>query len=77
MDFCLTFFGSISPELLIWQDSSFADGVDRCSRTGFISIMSGGPVSWASKLQKSVALSIAEAEYMALSASSQEVMFLR
>ena len=32
---------------------------------------------WSSKLQHSVALSTAEAEYMALAASSQETMFLR
>ena len=76
-DYCLTFTGTISTNLLIWQDSSFADGVDRRSRTGFIAMMSGGPVSWSSKLQHSVALSTAEAEYMALAASAQEVMFLR
>jgi hypothetical protein len=44
-DHCLFFTTSISPKLLIWQDSSFADGVDRRSRTGFISMMCGGPVS--------------------------------
>jgi hypothetical protein len=76
-DYCLTFTGSISTNLLIWQDSSFVDGVERRSRTGFISMMSGGPVSRCSKLQKSVALSTFEAEYMALAASSQEGMFLR
>jgi hypothetical protein len=75
--YCLTFSGSISLEPLIWQDSSFADGIDRRSRTGFITMMSGGPVSWSSRLQKSVALSTSEAEYMALAASSQEAMFLR
>ena len=36
----------------------------------------GGPVSWASKLQNNVALSAAEAENIALPASSQEIMFL-
>jgi hypothetical protein len=47
MDFGLTFSGSISPELLIWQESSFPDGIDRRSR---ISMMPDGLVSWASKL---------------------------
>jgi hypothetical protein len=61
----------------IWQDSSFGDGVDRRSRTGFISMISGGIVSWTRKLQKSVDLSTYKAEYMAFSASSQEFMFLR
>jgi hypothetical protein len=72
--YCLTFIVSISTTLLIWQDS-FADDVDRRSRTGFVSMMSGGPVSMCIKLQKCAALSTSEAEYMALAASSQELMF--
>ena len=41
----IAFTGTISTDLLIWQDSSFTDGIDRRSRTGFIAMMSGGPVS--------------------------------
>ena len=37
----------------------------------------GSAVAWGSKLQSSVALSNAEAEYMALSAAAHEVIFLR
>jgi hypothetical protein len=40
-------------------------------------MMSGSPVAWASKLQASFALPTTEAKYMALSASAQEVVFLR
>ncbi len=40
-------------------------------------MISCGLVSWASKLQNNDALSTADAEYMAFSAFSQEVMFLR
>ena len=75
--FCLTFSGDISSEVIMWQDSSFGDGDNRRSRTGFLAMMCGGPVVWGSKLQSTVALSTVEAEYMALSASVQEVMFLR
>ena len=39
--------------------------------------MAGGPVSWQSKTQKSVALSTAEAEYMALSDASKEAVHLK
>ena len=39
--------------------------------------LAGGPVSWSSKTQKSVALSTAEAEYMALSDASKECMHLK
>ena len=59
------------------QDSSFGDGDARRSKTGYVAMMCGSLVAWASKLHSSVALSTTEAEYMALSASTQEVVFLR
>ena len=34
--------------------------------------MAGGPISWLSKKQAAVALSTSEAEYIALSAATQE-----
>ena len=37
----------------------------------------GGTVAWGSKLQSNVALSTTEAEYMALAAAAQVVLFLR
>jgi hypothetical protein len=37
----------------------------------------GSTVAWGSKLQSSLALSTAEAEYMTLSATAQEVIFLQ
>ena len=51
---------------------------DRRSITGyFVSLNENGPpVSWKSKKQTSVALSTGEAEYMALSATCQEVAYL-
>ena len=39
--------------------------------------MAGGPISWFSKKQAIVALSTSEAEYVALSAATQEVVWLR
>jgi hypothetical protein len=46
------------------------------SRTAFIISYAGCPVSWASKLQTEVALSLTEAEYNALSESLRHVRFL-
>jgi len=76
-EFCITFSGDIPTEMIMWQDFSFADGDNRRSRTGFVAMMCGGTVAWGNRLQSTVALSTVEAEYMALYASAQEVIFLR
>ena len=53
-----------------YVDASHASDVDtRRSITGYIFFISGGPVSWQSRMQTSVALPRMEAEYMAASAS--------
>ena len=77
LDYCITYSGNVSPEPLCWQDASFADGPGRRSRTGFVILMCGGAIIWASRLQATVALSTVEAEYMALAAACQELLFLR
>ena len=41
------------------------------------SMIAGGPVSWKSRKQESVALSTAEAEYIALSSAAQETVWIR
>ena len=40
----------------------------------FLFMISGGPITWKTKKQSSVALSTAEAEYMALASSAQEAV---
>ena len=63
-------------DLNCYVDASQAANVDtRRSTTGYISFMSGCPISWQSRLQTSVALSSMEAEYMAASAATQEAMW--
>jgi hypothetical protein len=52
------------------------DPDSRRSVTGYLFILAGGPVSWNSKQQSSVALSSMEAEYMAASAACQEAVWL-
>ena len=54
-----------------------SDTATRRSRTGYVFMMNGAAVRWKSQHQPTVALSTAEAEYMALTATIQEAIFLR
>ena len=56
---------------------SAGDLDERHSMTGNLFLMAGGPISWASKKQATVALSTSEAEYVALSSATQEAIWLR
>ena len=59
-------------------DASWADcPITRRSTSGFILMLCGGAVSWLSKRQSVVAISSAEAEFVAASRCGQEVCFLR
>jgi len=65
-------------DLVGYSDADWAGDIDsRRSTTGYLFTIGGVPVSWKSKRQATVALSTAEAEYMALSAATQEVVWLR
>ena len=78
MDLGLTYKKSDGNVLKAYSDSDWAgDQDDRHSTSGYVSVLSGGAVNWLSKKQASVALSTAEAEYIALSAATQEVIWLR
>uniref|UniRef100_A0A2N9GSR4 Integrase catalytic domain-containing protein n=1 Tax=Fagus sylvatica TaxID=28930 RepID=A0A2N9GSR4_FAGSY len=62
---CLS-FGSSKPVLEGYTDADMAGDLDgRKSTSGFLFTFAGGAVSWQSKLQKCVALSTTEAEYIA------------
>ena len=50
---------------------------DRKSTSGYIFLLCGGAISWKSQKQKCVALSTAEAEYIAMSTATQEAIWLR
>lgn len=56
-----------------WANSEF----DRRSYTGYIFKIGNSVISWESRKQKTIALSSTEAEYMALSDSCKEALFIR
>lgn len=61
-----------------YVDSDWAGCPDsRKSATGYVLMFNGSAISWKSKQQNGVALSSAEAEFMAASSLVQEVMYLR
>jgi hypothetical protein len=61
-----------------WMDSDWAGHSDtRRSNAAYIIMMNGGPISWKSRRQNSVALSTSEAEYMAASEVGKEILYRR
>ncbi|KRZ81194.1 Retrovirus-related Pol polyprotein from transposon TNT 1-94 [Trichinella sp. T8] len=60
-----------------YSDADYAgDVTTRRSRTGVVCMCAGGTVLWHSQKQRSVALSTAEAEYVAASEAAKDMMWL-
>jgi hypothetical protein len=58
-----------------WKQSAAADDPSMArSRTGYVIQFAGYPVVWASKIQTEIALSVTEAEYIALSMAAREIL---
>jgi hypothetical protein len=70
--------GDTIGELVGHSDADWGGDRDtRRSTTGYVFKLGNSTISWKSKLQQTVALSSVEAEYQALSAASQESVWLR
>ncbi|KAG5887486.1 hypothetical protein JTB14_006972 [Gonioctena quinquepunctata] len=66
-----------SPSLKLYSDASFANSLDdRRSYTGFVAFYGGSVVCWCTKKQQSVAVPTTEAEYMALSSTCRQAMWM-
>jgi hypothetical protein len=50
------------------------DLLNRKSRTGYVFMMNGGPISWTSRKQSTIALSTLEVEYMSLFNAARELL---
>ena len=79
MDFGLTYYrdtGDISP--IAFADADYGGCRDtRRSTSGYVFMMAGGPVTWSSKRQATVALSTVEAEYVAISRCAQQMLWMQ
>ncbi|GJV88835.1 gag-pol polyprotein [Tanacetum coccineum] len=61
-----------------YVDSDYAGDLDGSkSTTGYVFTLSGGTVSWVSKLQSVMAMSTTEAEYVAAAQASKEAVWLK
>ena len=62
----------------VFTDADWAqDRDDRRSTSGYVCYLGETPVSWGVRRQRTVALSSAEAEYMAASDAVKEILYLR
>ena len=74
----LTYPSGTTSTLIGYSDSDHAGNLDdRKSTSGFVFMLGGCCVSWKSSKQKTVSISSTEAEYVALSNSAQEAIWLR
>lgn len=61
-----------------YSDSSWTNDIfDRKSTAGYLFILNGGPISWASRKQPTVSTSTCEAEYIAQTEAACEAVWIR
>ena len=74
----IRYYADHTHDLISYSDSDWAGCIDtRQSTSGRVHIMQGAAVMWATQRQKSIALSSAEAEMVALSEAARDVRFIR
>ena len=77
-DYSLVYNGASQAGLIAGTDSDWAsDPHSRRSQTGFFLKLANGIFSWQSRAQKTIAHSSTEAEYMAMSDCSRQVVWVR
>jgi len=71
-------FGQSESLLQGYTDANMAGDVDsRKSTSGYLITYSGGAVSWQSRLQKCVALSTTEAEFIAATEACKKILWMK
>ena len=77
-DFCLTYGGpeyTDDAELTMYCDANWASSSDRKSISRYVFLLAGGAISWSSKKQATVALSTAEAKYVATTHAAKQILW--
>ena len=76
--FCITYSRDKVANMFGNSDADWAgDDASRKSTSGYLFIMNGGLISWRSVKQICIALTTAEAEYVAHCSASQEAIWLK
>ena len=71
-------FGGKEPTLVGYTDSDMAGDLDSSKSTsGFLFTYAGGAISWKSRLQKCIALSTTEAEFIVATEAGKELVWLK
>ena len=76
----LTFRGSKNlwtTELTIFCDVDWASNADQKSTSSYVVLFAGGAIAWSMKKQSTIALSTAEAEYIAATHVAKQVLWHR
>ena len=77
-NYALIYNGKSNGGMIAYADSDWAsDPITRKSTTGYLVKLANGIFSWNSRVQKSIALSSTEAEYMSLSDTSRQLVWVR
>ena len=78
MDYGLTYSRGSDLSPIAFVDADYGGCKDtRRSTSGYVFLMAGGPVTWSSKRQTTVALSTVEAEYVAMSRCAQQMVWMQ
>ena len=73
----ITYNGRIGGGIEFFMDVDWANHADRKSVSGYMATIAGGAVAWSSKKQSTVALSTAEAEYVAAVHVAKQVIWFK
>jgi hypothetical protein len=79
VNYCLEYDGKSKWSYLHgYSNSSYAEDLDtRHSVSGHMFLLGGAAISWSSKLQRTVSLSLTEAEYVEVSEAARQALWFR